>query len=644
VNFSRNAALWIIIVLLLFALFNFFQSNMSRTSQTDIPYSTFLDNVETGQVSSVTIQGSDITGISNDGRSFSTRATDNLEGLVTTLRSSGVAFTVKPVENNSFLSSLLISWLPMLLLIGVWIFFMRQMQGGGGKAMGFGKSKARLLTEKVGRVTFDDVAGIDEAKQELEEVVEFLRDPQKFQRLGGKIPKGCLLVGPPGTGKTLLARAIAGEANVPFFTISGSDFVEMFVGVGASRVRDMFEQGKKNAPCIIFVDEIDAVGRHRGAGLGGGNDEREQTLNQLLVEMDGFEANEGVILIAATNRPDVLDPALLRPGRFDRQVVVPNPDIMGREKILKVHMRKVPLGPDVEPKVIARGTPGFSGADLANLVNEAALLAARANKRVVTMADFENAKDKVLMGAERRSMVMSEEDKEMTAYHEAGHALVGLFVPGNDPLHKVTIIPRGRALGVTMNLPESDRYSLKFKEITAKLAMMFGGRMAEELIYGIENVSTGASNDIQQATNMARRMVAEWGMSDKLGRLRYVDNQEEVFLGHSVSRSQTISPETARLIDEEIRRIIEEAEEKARKVLTDHMEDLHKVAKALLEFETLSGEEVQIILDGGSIDRSDESRPGPTGRRSSVPSSGKAAKGSGKDAPGGLEPEPQPGG
>ena len=646
-NFSRNAALWIIIVLLLFALFNFFQSNMSRSSQSEIAYSQFLDNVQAGRVTSVTIQGSDITGVDSEGRSFSTRATDNLDGLVPTLREGGVNFTVKPVENNSFLSSLLISWLPMLLLIGVWIFFMRQMQGGGGKAMGFGKSKARLLTEKVGRVTFDDVAGIDEAKQELEEVVEFLRDPQKFQRLGGKIPKGCLLVGPPGTGKTLLARAIAGEANVPFFTISGSDFVEMFVGVGASRVRDMFEQGKKNAPCIIFVDEIDAVGRHRGAGLGGGNDEREQTLNQLLVEMDGFEANEGVILIAATNRPDVLDPALLRPGRFDRQVVVPNPDIVGREKILKVHMRKVPLGPDVEAKVISRGTPGFSGADLANLVNEAALLAARANKRVVTMADFENAKDKVMMGAERRSMVMSEEDKEMTAYHEAGHALVGLFTPGNDPLHKVTIIPRGRALGVTMNLPEADRYSLKFKEITAKLAMMFGGRMAEELIYGTENVSTGASNDIQQATNMARRMVTEWGMSDKLGRLRYVDNQEEVFLGHSVSRSQTISGATAKLIDEEIRRIIEEAEEKARKVLTEHMEDLHKVAKALLEYETLSGDEVRIIIEGGSIDRSDDVRPGPTGRRSSVPSSGKAAKDKGKDAgetPGGLEPEPQPGG
>ncbi len=642
-NFSRNAALWIIIVLLLFALFNFFQNNMNRGQQAEIPYSVFLDNVAQGEVKNVTIQGSEITGTDASGRNFITRGTDNLDGLIPTLREGGVVFEVKAEDNNNTLLNILITWFPMLLLIGVWIFFMRQMQGGGGKAMGFGKSKARLLTEKVGRVTFDDVAGIDEAKQELEEVVEFLRDPQKFQRLGGKIPKGCLLVGPPGTGKTLLARAIAGEANVPFFTISGSDFVEMFVGVGASRVRDMFEQGKKNAPCIIFIDEIDAVGRHRGAGLGGGNDEREQTLNQLLVEMDGFEANEGVILIAATNRPDVLDPALLRPGRFDRQVVVPNPDIIGREKILKVHMRKVPLGPDVVAKVIARGTPGFSGADLANLVNEAALLAARANKRVVTMADFENAKDKVMMGAERRSMVMSEEDKEMTAYHEAGHALVGLFTPGNDPLHKVTIIPRGRALGVTMNLPESDRYSLKFKEITAKLAMMFGGRMAEELIYGIENVSTGASNDIQQATNMARRMVTEWGMSEKLGRLRYVDNQEEVFLGHSVARTQTISEETARLIDQEVRRIIEAAEATARKVLTEHMDDLHKVTKALLEYETLSGEEVKTIIDGGTIDRGDETPSGPAGRRSSVPSSGKAAGKDSGETPGGLEPEPQPG-
>jgi len=517
------------------------------------------------------------------------------------------------------------------------------MQSGGGKAMGFGKSKARMLTEKVGRVTFDDVAGIDEAKEELEEVVEFLRDPQKFQRLGGKIPKGCLLVGPPGTGKTLLARAIAGEANVPFFTISGSDFVEMFVGVGASRVRDMFEQGKKNAPCIIFIDEIDAVGRHRGAGLGGGNDEREQTLNQLLVEMDGFEANEGVILIAATNRPDVLDPALLRPGRFDRQVVVPNPDVLGREKILRVHMRKVPLAPDVEPKVIARGTPGFSGADLANLVNEAALLAARGGKRVVTMADFENAKDKVMMGAERRSMVMTEEEKALTAYHEAGHDLVGLFVPGNDPLHKVTIIPRGRALGVTMNLPERDRYGFKKTEITAKLAMMFGGRVAEELIYGRENVTTGAGNDIQQATNLARSMVTEWGMSEKLGPLRYNENQDEIFLGHSVARSQHISEATAQMIDEEIRRIVDDAEATARKVLEEHMEDLHAVAKSLLEYETLSGDEVQKILRGEPIDRGEAGdTPGPAGRRSSVPASGKAPKG--KDSPGGLEPEPQPGG
>jgi cell division protease FtsH len=511
---------------------------------------------------------------------------------------------------------------------------MRQMQSGGGKAMGFGKSRARLLTEKTGRVTFEDVAGIDEAKQELQEIVEFLKDPQKFQRLGGKIPKGCLLVGPPGTGKTLLARAIAGEANVPFFTISGSDFVEMFVGVGASRVRDMFEQGKKNAPCIIFIDEIDAVGRHRGAGLGGGNDEREQTLNQLLVEMDGFEANEGVILIAATNRPDVLDPALLRPGRFDRQIVVPNPDINGREQILKVHMRKVPLAPDVEARTIARGTPGFSGADLANLVNEAALLAARAGKRVVTMFDFEQAKDKVMMGAERRSMVMTEKDKEETAYHEAGHALVGLHVPGNDPLHKVTIIPRGRALGVTMNLPETDRYSLKFREITAKLAMMFGGRLAEEIIYGPENVSTGASNDIQQATNLARRMVTEWGMSEKLGRLRYVDNQEEVFLGHSVTRSQTISGATAKLIDEEVRRIIEEAETKARTILTEHIDELHAIAKALLEFETLSGDEVKDLLAGKPIRQPGDSS-GPHKPRSSIPATGGTVT-----RPGGFEPKP----
>jgi cell division protease FtsH len=529
----------------------------------------------------------------------------------------------------------------MLLLIGVWIFFMRQMQSGGGKAMGFGKSRARLLTEKTGRVTFEDVAGIDEAKQELQEIVEFLKDPQKFQRLGGKIPKGCLLVGPPGTGKTLLARAIAGEANVPFFTISGSDFVEMFVGVGASRVRDMFEQGKKNAPCIIFIDEIDAVGRHRGAGLGGGNDEREQTLNQLLVEMDGFEANEGVILIAATNRPDVLDPALLRPGRFDRQVVVPNPDIAGREQILKVHMRKVPLAPDVEPRVIARGTPGFSGADLANLVNEAALLAARNGRRVVTMAEFENAKDKVLMGTERKSMVMSEDEKKLTAYHEAGHALVGLAVPKHDPLHKVTIIPRGRALGVTMSLPERDRYGMAKIELESKIAVMFGGRIAEELIFGPDNVTTGASNDIQQATNLARRMVTEWGMSEKLGPLKYSDNEEEVFLGHSVTQRKNVSDATAKLIDEEIRRIIDAGESTARRILTERLADLHTISEALLEYETLSGEEVKALLRGEPI-RVGGPDVTPPRARSSVPTSGTARDDKSRP-PTTLEPEPQPG-
>ncbi len=640
-NFSRNAALWLVIVLLLFALFNLFQGTATHGPQQPLAFSDFIDQVESGQVLEVTIAGPEVEGRFRDGREFKSYIPEEAN-LVEILRANGVRIEAAAPEEVSPLFSILISWFPMLLLIGVWIFFMRQMQSGGGKAMGFGKSKARLLTEKVGRVTFDDVAGIDEAKNELEEVVEFLRDPQKFQRLGGKIPKGLLLVGPPGTGKTLLARAIAGEANVPFFTISGSDFVEMFVGVGASRVRDMFEQGKKNAPCIIFIDEIDAVGRHRGAGLGGGNDEREQTLNQLLVEMDGFEANEGVILIAATNRPDVLDPALLRPGRFDRQVVVPNPDVLGREKILKIHMRKVPLAPDVEPRIIARGTPGFSGADLANLVNEAALYAARSGKRVVTMADFEFAKDKVMMGAERRSMVMTEEEKTMTAYHEAGHALVGIFVEGNDPLHKVTIIPRGRSLGMTMNLPERDRYSMSFKEITARLAMMYGGRIAEELIYGLENVTTGASNDIQQATSMARSMVTEWGMSEKLGRLRYVDNQEEIFVGHSIARTQTVSGATAKMIDEEIRRIIEEAESKARQVLTDHIDDLHAVTKALLEYETLNAAEVNAVLHGEPIDRGEGSdAEGSGGRRTSVPSSGASAKG--KDAPGGLNPEPQPG-
>ncbi|HEX9462582.1 MAG TPA: ATP-dependent zinc metalloprotease FtsH [Alphaproteobacteria bacterium] len=639
-NFGKNLALWVIIGLLLIALFNLFQGSGPRGPSSQLAYSDFLAAVDRQQVTDVTIQGSTIHGHFNDGRAFSTYAPSD-PSLVSKLTDRNVRVSAAPVEEAMHpLLSILASWFPFLVLIGVWIFFMRQMQSGGGRAMGFGKSRARLLTEKVGRVTFDDVAGIDEAKGELEEVVEFLRDPQKFQRLGGKIPKGVLLVGPPGTGKTLLARAIAGEANVPFFTISGSDFVEMFVGVGASRVRDMFEQGKKNAPCIIFIDEIDAVGRHRGAGLGGGNDEREQTLNQLLVEMDGFEANEGVILIAATNRPDVLDPALLRPGRFDRQVVVPNPDVAGREKILKVHMRKVPLAPDVDAKVIARGTPGFSGADLANLVNEAALLAARRGKRMVTMAELEDAKDKVMMGAERRSMVMTEKEKELTAYHEAGHALVNLHVPQADPLHKVTIIPRGRALGVTMSLPERDKYSLSKIELTSKIAMMFGGRVAEELIFGPENVTTGASNDIQQATNLARRMVTEFGMSEKLGRVRYNANEQEIFLGHSVTQTQNVSEATAQLIDEEVRRIVETGEATARKVLTERGEDLHKLAKALLEYETLSGDEVRALLRGEPIVRPEVDEPPKSpGRRGSVPSTG-----AGKDRPeGGLRPEPQPG-
>ena len=638
-NISRNLALWVIIALLVFALFNLFQGSSPRGSHQQLAYSDFLAQVEGGEVREVTIKGRQVTGQYSDGRPLMTYVPQNLD-MIDTLKKNDVRITAQPSEEGTpTLWSVLISWFPMLLLIGVWIFFMRQMQSGGGKAMGFGKSRARLLTEKTGRVTFEDVAGIDEAKQELEEVVEFLKDPQKFQRLGGKIPKGCLLIGPPGTGKTLLARAIAGEANVPFFTISGSDFVEMFVGVGASRVRDMFEQGKKNAPCIIFIDEIDAVGRHRGAGLGGGNDEREQTLNQLLVEMDGFESNEGVILIAATNRPDVLDPALLRPGRFDRQVVVPNPDILGREQILKVHMRKVPLAPDADARVIARGTPGFSGADLANLVNEAALLAARAGRRVVTMFDFEAAKDKVLMGTERRSMVMTDEEKRLTAYHEAGHALVGLRVPKHDPLHKVTIIPRGRALGVTMSLPERDRYSYSKVELESRLAVMFGGRVAEELVFGMDNVTTGAGNDIKQATEMARRMVTEFGFSDKLGPLRYSDNQEEVFLGHSVTQHKNVSDATAKLIDEEVRRLVDEAEAAARTILQDCRDDLDKVATALLEYETLSGEEVAALLRGEPVVRPDQDdEPKDTGRRASVPSSGKK-----KDQPhGGFGAKPQP--
>jgi len=643
-NIGKNLALWIIIAVLLVALFNLFQNSSGRGPNTQLAFSDFLGEVERGQVNDVLIQGNIVSGHFSDGRAFSTYALFDPQ-LVERPTGKGVRISAAPLEDNmSALVSILAGWFPMLLFIGVWIFFMRQMQSGGGKAMGFGKSRARLLTEKLGRVTFEDVAGIEEAKTELQEIVDFLKDPQKFQRLGGKIPKGCLLVGPPGTGKTLLARAIAGEANVPFFTISGSDFVEMFVGVGASRVRDMFEQGKKNAPCIIFIDEIDAVGRHRGAGLGGGNDEREQTLNQLLVEMDGFEANEGVILIAATNRPDVLDPALLRPGRFDRQIVVPNPDVAGREKILKVHMRKVPLAADVDARTIARGTPGFSGADLANLVNEAALLAARQGKRVVGMDQFESAKDKVMMGAERRSMVMTEKEKEMTAYHEAGHALVGLYMPNHDPLHKVTIIPRGRALGVTMNLPERDRLAHTKIELTSRLASMFGGRLAEEIVYGADYVTTGASNDIHQATSLARRMVTEWGMSEKLGPLRYSENEEEVFLGHSVTQRKNMSDATAHLIDEEIRRIIDHAEATARKILLEHRDQLDVITKALLEYETLSGDEVNALLRGEAINRSSDSEDGPQagsagsgGRRASVPNTGTPDNG-------GFEPRPAPGG
>jgi cell division protease FtsH len=590
-----------------------------------LAFSDFLAEVETGRVAEVTIRDQDVTGSFADGGEFRTFAPQGAD-LVGPLSENGVRINAEPKPGPGLLGSLLASALPILLLVGVWIYVMRRMQAGGsGGVLGFAKSKARLLAPDQQRVTFEDVAGIDEAKQELEEIVDFLKDPQKFTRLGGRIPKGVLLVGPPGTGKTLLARAIAGEAEVPYFTISGSDFVEMFVGVGASRVRDMFEQAKKNAPCIVFVDEIDAVGRSRGAGLGGGHDEREQTLNQLLVEMDGFEVTEGVILIAATNRPDVLDPALLRPGRFDRQVVVPNPDVFGREQILEVHMRKVPLAPDVEPRIIARGTPGFSGADLANLVNEAALIAARAGRRMVTMADFESAKDKVLMGAERRSMVMTEEEKRLTAYHEAGHALVGLLVPGNDPLHKVTIIPRGHALGVTMNLPERDRLALSKREIEARLAMMFGGRIAEEFVFGAEEVTTGASNDIQQATDMARRMVTEWGMSDTLGRLRYSETEEQVFLGRAIGRTQNVSEETARLIDGEVRRIVEQAEARARQALSDHMDALHAVAEALLAYETLSGEEVRAVLAGDPIVRSDRPDQGRPPRRGSVPAVGAGA-------------------
>jgi cell division protease FtsH len=638
-NLGRNIALWVVVALFLVVLFNVFQPSSSSNNATEVAYSSFLDNVSSGQVQNVTISGHDVTGSTKDGKSFETYTPDD-PALVSKLIAAGVHVDAKPQgDNMNPILKILISWAPMLLLIGVWIFFMRQMQSGGGRAMGFGKSRARLLTEKQGRVTFEDVAGIDEAKGELQEIVEFLRDPQKFQRLGGKIPKGCLLVGPPGTGKTLLARAIAGEANVPFFTISGSDFVEMFVGVGASRVRDMFEQGKKNAPCIIFIDEIDAVGRHRGAGLGGGNDEREQTLNQMLVEMDGFESNEGVILIAATNRPDVLDPALLRPGRFDRQVVVPNPDVMGREKILKVHMRKVPLASDVDPKTIARGTPGFSGADLANLVNEAALLAARIGKRVVAMAEFEHAKDKVMMGAERRSLVMSDDEKKMTAYHEGGHAICSITLPECDPVHKATIIPRGRALGMVMSLPEGDRYSTSKVKLLQQLIMAMGGRAAEEIIFGADRVSNGASGDIKMATDQTRRMVTEWGMSEKLGMISYGDNGQELFLGHSVTQHKNVSEATAREIDNEIKSIIDHAYSEAKRILTERLADLHALARGLLEYETLSGDEIRMVINGEKIIRKVVDDPMPDQRRASVPTASPKP-----DMPtGGMGPLPAPG-
>jgi len=615
----RNLVIWGVIVVVLVGLYSMMTGGAGRAAgQSEITYSQLLTKVNSGEVRQAVIQGATVQIKDQANKTYTAVTPASQEDLIKRLESQGADIAVKPAGGPGLLGFFL-NALPILLLIGVWIFFMRQMQGGARGAMGFGKSKARLLTENKNRVTFDDVAGVDEAKEELQEVVDFLKDPQKFQRLGGKIPKGALLIGPPGTGKTLIARAVAGEAGVPFFTISGSDFVEMFVGVGASRVRDMFEQAKKNAPCIIFIDEIDAVGRHRGAGLGGGNDEREQTLNQLLVEMDGFEANEGIILIAATNRPDVLDPALLRPGRFDRQVVVPNPDINGRERILRVHMKNVPLAADVEVKTIARGTPGFSGADLANLVNEAALMAARKNRRMVTMRDFEDAKDKVMMGAERRSMVMTEDEKKLTAYHEGGHALVALNVPATDPVHKATIIPRGRALGMVMQLPERDKFSMSYEQMTSRIAILFGGRVAEELIFGKEKVTSGASSDISQATKLARAMVTKWGFSDRLGAVEYGENQEEVFLGHSVARNQNVSEETAKIIDEEVRRLVESGEKEARRILTEKMEDLHTLAKALLEYETLTGEEITNALKGVPPVREEAEAKRPSGPAVSVP-------------------------
>jgi len=616
----KNLAMWGIIVLLSVGLFNMFQNpRQINASNSKVAFSEFLSQVDQGRVIKVEIQGNNISGVLSDGSAFSTYS-PNYPNLVEKLSIKGVNILASPIEDKMpSLLGILLSWFPMLLLIAVWVFFMRQMQGGKGGAMGFGKSKAKLLTEAQGKVTFNDVAGVEEAKEEVEEIVEFLKDPKKFSRLGGKIPKGALLIGPPGTGKTLLAKAIAGEANVPFFSISGSDFVEMFVGVGASRVRDMFEQGKKHSPCIIFIDEIDAVGRSRGAGLGGGNDEREQTLNQLLVEMDGFETNEGIILIAATNRPDVLDPALLRPGRFDRQVVVGNPDILGREAILKVHIKKITVGPDVKLRTIARGTPGFSGADLANLINESALLAARKNKRVVTMVDVEEAKDKVMMGAERRSMVMSEDEKKLTAYHEGGHAIVALNEKVSDPIHKATIIPRGRALGMVMRLPERDQLSVTREKMYSDIAVAMGGRIAEEIIFGHDKVTSGASSDIDMATKMARNMVTRYGMSKELGPLAYGENEEEVFLGRSVTRQQNMSEETAKKVDSEVKKIVETGYDRAKKVLTEKIDDLHKIAKALLVYETLTGDEIRdLMLKNIQPKKLSESEDGKDNKKSSA--------------------------
>jgi cell division protease FtsH len=634
---------FIVLGLIVVMFLAFSQSEGRNDVGRDLSYSAFVERVEAGEVRSVTMKGGDIQGTLANGEKFNTFAPDGANPTEK-LRANGVRIQVEPVEDGRTVWSVLLSWFPMLLLIAVVIYFMTRARGGGaGGAMQFGKSQAKMLTEDSRKAKFDDVAGIDEAKQELEEIVDYLRDPGKFQRLGGEIPKGMLLVGPPGTGKTLLARAIAGEANVPFFTISGSNFIEMFVGVGASRVRDMFQQAKKNAPCIVFIDELDALGRKRGAGLGGGNDEREQTLNQLLAEMDGFEKNEGVILVAATNRPDVLDPALLRPGRFDRQITVPNPDVLGREQILSVHTRQVPCAPDVEVRKIARATPGFSGADLANLVNEASLMAARANKRMVSMDDFEKARDKVLMGAEKRSMVMDEADKELTAYHEAGHAIVSLFVPGNDPLHKITIVPRGQAMGVTMGLPEKDRYGYQKMEIEGRLAMMFGGRLAEELIYGREEVTTGAGNDIKQATQLAQKMVTEWGMSERLGPQNYAGSgEQEVFLGDHTASGGNVSEHTARLIDEEVRRVVDEAEERARTVLLEHWDDLHRLARGLLEYETLSAEEAQAVMRGDDISRGDGGGAAPKKPAASVPNAGRTDGKPKSDEGGGWDPTPQP--